>query len=141
VPAPAARGGSGLASGTQVRVYRRWVTVDATPPPDWVPDACVLPSAERPLRLAEFDDLFAAALLSSQRAGPHRLRLTLAGPSGLAAAVRDLTARESECCRFFTFTVDAPTAGRVDLTIEVPPARVAVLDALAERAVNSRGTR
>ena len=27
-------------------------------PDDWAPDACTLPTAERPLRVAEFDDLF-----------------------------------------------------------------------------------
>jgi hypothetical protein len=32
-----------------------------------VPDACTLPAVERPLRLAEFDDLFAAGEVVSGR--------------------------------------------------------------------------
>jgi hypothetical protein len=28
----------------------------------WVPDACSLPTVDRPLRLTEFDDLFAVAV-------------------------------------------------------------------------------
>jgi len=33
----------------------------------WVPDACTLPTAERPLRLAELDDLFATAVRAVHR--------------------------------------------------------------------------
>jgi hypothetical protein len=29
----------------------------------WVPEACTLPTVDQPLRAAEFDDLFATALL------------------------------------------------------------------------------
>ena len=31
----------------------------------WVPQACALPTGEQPLRSAEFDDLFATALLTN----------------------------------------------------------------------------
>ena len=31
-------------------------------PLDWAPEACSLPTAERPLRVAEFDELFTAVL-------------------------------------------------------------------------------
>ena len=38
---------------------------------DWAPDACTLPTSERPLRVAEFDDLFAYVLRSdAARAAP-----------------------------------------------------------------------
>lgn len=98
--------------------------------PDWAPEACTLPSAERPLRLAEFDALFATATRAGERLSPHHLRLTLAAD---AAAVRDLAARENRCCSFFTFTVTELPADRVRLDVEVPAAQVAVLDALAAR--------
>ena len=97
---------------------------------DDAPDACTLPSAERPLRLAEFDELFATSLRSGERHSPTRLRLRLAGADDLAATVRDLTDREGECCPFFEFTLDSA----VELTIDVPPAYAGVLDALAARA-------
>jgi hypothetical protein len=51
---------------------------------DWTPDACTLPTTERPLRLAEFDDLFTARL-RSDRPAPTRLDLVL--PRDAEAAV------------------------------------------------------
>jgi hypothetical protein len=102
-----------------------------------VPDACTLPTAERPLRLAEFDDLFATAVRRVDRVSEIHARLHLTGPAGLAARVRDLAARETECCSFFTFTTTGqPAAGgeAVVLDIEVPAAHAGVLAALAQRA-------
>jgi hypothetical protein len=97
----------------------------------WVPDACTLPTAERPLRLAEFDELFATALRGQQRLSPTRLRWRL-DPAAEQMA-RDLTARESACCSFFAFTF-APADGGLQLDVDVPASQVAVLDALATRA-------
>jgi hypothetical protein len=97
----------------------------------WVPGACTLPTVERPLRQAEFDDLFATGLRGQQRLSPTVLRWRLDPRAGTTA--RDLAARESSCCSFFTFVFtgggDTP---HVD--VGVPPAYVSVLDALAERA-------
>ncbi|BEL04488.1 hypothetical protein Q0Z83_026790 [Actinoplanes sichuanensis] len=105
--------------------------------PGWVPEVCTLPSAEQPLRLAEFDDLFVTAVRAVDTTGPTRARLALAGPAGLAETVRDLTARESSCCSFFVFTVTAEPAGdgeAVTLDVEVPPPHAAVLTAFVRRA-------
>jgi hypothetical protein len=93
----------------------------------WVPDACTLPTIERPLRVAEFDELFRTALRSRERIAPTQLRLTL-DPAAEATA-RDLCARESECCAFFTFTFGRDDAGLL-LDITVPPQHIAVLDGL-----------
>jgi hypothetical protein len=100
-------------------------------------DACTMPTAERPLRLAEFDDLFTCSLtrLTSDEAG---VRMHLQGDAGLRDRVLDLTARETECCSFFVFTVDGTDAA-VDLSITVPPARRDILDALAARASELSG--
>ena len=97
----------------------------------WVPDACTLPTVERPLRLAEFDDLFAAALRGQRRISPTVLRWRL-DPAAEATA-RDLAGRESLCCSFFSFTF-VPDGDWLHLDVRVPPAQVAVLDALAGRA-------
>ncbi|HEX6686202.1 MAG TPA: hypothetical protein VF062_25740 [Candidatus Limnocylindrales bacterium] len=102
------------------------------PPLAWEPDACILPTAERPLRLAEFDDLF-TGLTSLDRLSPVHVRMRLAGAAGLEGTVRDLTARETECCSFFTFTLTSD-GDRLTLDVQVPPAQTAVLRALAERA-------
>lgn len=95
-------------------------------------DACTMPTAERPLRLAEFDDLFATAVRAVQHRGTD-VRMHLTGAEGLADRVRDLAYRETECCSFFTFTVEGTDANLI-LDISVPPARQEILDALAARA-------
>jgi hypothetical protein len=88
-------------------------------------DECTLPTAEQPLRVAELGALFATARVS-ERLAPTRLRLELTAPE---ETVRDLTARESECCSFFDFGIVA-SPGVVELTITVPPAYAGVLDEL-----------
>jgi hypothetical protein len=100
----------------------------------WVPQACTLPTAERPLRQAEFDDLFAASMRGAERVAPQHLRVTLSGGPDLAHAVRDLADRETQCCSFFSFSVDAPRRGVVQLDIEVSVEHVDVLDALESRS-------
>jgi hypothetical protein len=105
----------------------------------WVPEACTLPTAQRPLRLAEFDALFTSAVRQAERLDAGRLRLTLTGPAKLEATVRDLTQRESRCCSFFTFGVTTHGPGRVVLDVAVPATHVEVLDAVAARAIH-RGT-
>ncbi|GHJ43249.1 hypothetical protein Cs7R123_05910 [Catellatospora sp. TT07R-123] len=112
---------------------------EQTSGPAWVPQACTLPTAEQPLRLAEFDTLFATATRTVERLADTHLRLTLSGGADLEATVRDLSARESDCCSFFTFTVTAAASGQVILDVEVPPARADVLAALAQRADAVRG--
>ena len=97
----------------------------------WVPEACTLPTVERPLRLAEFDDLFATALISQQRVAPTRLRWQL-NPAAQQRA-QDLAARESSCCSFFSFAF-AVTGNELQVDLDVPAEQVAVLDALAGRA-------
>lgn len=103
-----------------------------------VPDACTLPTAERPLRLAEFDELFAAAVRRVEPVSAGHVRMWLTGPAGLEQTVRDLAARETECCSFFSFTITPEEAGdgqvlRLDVT--VPAQYTDVLDSLAQRAV------
>lgn len=97
----------------------------------WVPESCTLPSGQLPLRLAEFDDLFATALLAQQRLSPTELLWRL-DPTAEATA-RDLIGRESSCCSFFSFTLAADT-GTLRLDVQVPAAHVDVLDTLALRA-------
>jgi hypothetical protein len=96
-------------------------------------EACTLPTADRPLRLAEFDALFAEAV---RRVSRHdaRVRMHLTGSADLRDRVRDLAERETACCSFFTFIIDG-TSDDLVLEISVPPERQDVLDALAERAI------
>ncbi|WP_422736210.1 hypothetical protein ACN263_21805 [Micromonospora sp. WMMD729] len=103
-----------------------------------VPDACTLPTAERPLRLAEFDRFFTAAVRGIDRLSAQHLRLRLDGAAQTEEMARDLTARESSCCSFFTFGFSRPDPDSLSLDVRVPAAHVDVLDALVERALSSR---
>jgi hypothetical protein len=95
-------------------------------PEDWAPDACTLPTAERPLRIAEFDDLF-TVVIRAERPEPQRLDLAL--PPTVEAAARDLARRESECCAFFTFEFES-AGDDIVMHIAVPASQIAVLDAI-----------
>jgi hypothetical protein len=95
-------------------------------------DLCTLPTAEQPLRLAEWDAIFADAVISAELIEPGRALAVLRAQHDVAARTADLAVRETECCSFFTFTLTA-TGGQLDLQISVPPAQTAVLDALFAR--------
>ena len=109
-------------------------------------EACTLPTAERPLRVAAFDEVFGSSLRAVERPeGGTRARLMLAGGADLADdlanRVQSLADAETSCCSFFTFgvtTLEADpaldSAPGVALDIEVPAAYVGVLDALVDRA-------
>ncbi|MEV4199924.1 hypothetical protein [Micromonospora globbae] len=107
----------------------------------WVPDACTLPTAERPLRLAEFDQLFRDAVRGVDRPTPQHLRLRLAADAQVEETTRDLIARESSCCSFFAFEISRSGPDALVLDVRVPAAHVDVLDGLAGRAACAAGSR
>jgi hypothetical protein len=121
-----------LASCTGVQVYREFMSLNDDLP-NWIPVACTLPTDQRPARLAEFDELFRDRLIEVDRAGPTSLRLTLGEGDEVAARLQSLTARETQCCSFFTFELSSAPHG-LRLHVQVPPEQVAVLDAFAARA-------
>lgn len=106
----------------------------------WDPEACALPTADRPLRLAEWDDLFATAMTEVRRSDPYRATFQLGPDPAVAARAADLTVRETQCCSFFTFDLMA-TGGELKLTVTVPSEHAPVLDALAGRATPIAGGR
>jgi hypothetical protein len=99
----------------------------------WTPEACTLPTAERPLRVAEFDALFADAVTRVETTGPGRIRMGLRADPAVAGRAAELAARETGCCSFFTFTLTA-TGGDLAMEISVPDTYTDVLEALAARA-------
>jgi hypothetical protein len=99
----------------------------------WAPADCTLPTADRPLRAAAFAGLFQDAVTGADRIGPQQLRLTLRRDRQIAAQAAELAAAETECCSFFTFTLTV-TSDNLLLDVTVPPARAAILDALASQA-------
>ncbi len=103
---------------------------------EWVdatPDACTLPTVDRPLRLAEWDALFATVTTSVNRIDPLRARWGLRPDPVVAARAADLLVRETRCCSFVTFALTA-TGGQLTLDVSTPAGQVAVLDALVTRA-------
>ncbi|GAB3822953.1 hypothetical protein [Kribbella italica] len=103
---------------------------------DWVPASCTLPTVEQPIRVAEFDDLFSSSVRGAERIDATTLRLDVAADA--EARARDLASRESTCCSFFGFDF-APVGDVVEMTVTVPAAHVAVLDAFATRATAAVG--
>jgi Family of unknown function (DUF5990) len=95
----------------------------------WAPDACTLPTPQRPLRVAEFDDFLGAVTRSTR---PARTRLDLVIPCTAEASARDLAERETACCAFFDFQFEA-AGPDVVMHINVPKEHVDVLDALEQR--------
>lgn len=105
------------------------------PSPTWVaPDACTLPTVEQPVRVAEFDSLFAEALRSIERVNPTNARFALNGTEGTAARAQDLATWETECCSFFAFTITPTGPVSVVMDVSVPDARADVLGALVDMA-------
>jgi len=95
---------------------------------------------ERPLRAAEFDELFATALRAA-RPEPTLLRLTLDGSDRVETATRDLVTREAACCSSFDFTLTRTPDHLLQLEIRVPAERTGLMDGIAARATASSGDR
>lgn len=102
-----------------------------------VPAECTLPTAERPLRVMEFDEVL-AAVRTVDRPEPTLVVLGLDAAPGRAEAVEDLARRETACCSFFGLAVHEQD-GMLVLKVSVPPERVDVLDAIAGRAADVGG--
>lgn len=98
----------------------------------WVPSACTLPTAEQPLRVAEFDALFADAVQEVSRPDRTRLRWALEFTPETAERAAGLAARENRCCSFFTFVLTVAD-GVMSLEARVPDRHADVLDALHRR--------
>lgn len=101
--------------------------------PEWVPDACTLPTAQQQLRVTDFDDFFATSVTSVSRLAPEKVTFALRADEATAAEAAELVVRETACCSFFTFVLTA-TAGSLSLSVSAPQAHVEVLDALVARA-------
>jgi hypothetical protein len=104
-----------------------------------IEDFCTLPTAAQPMRVKEFDELFRYQVGQPRRIGPHRVEFSFPSADGLSAQVSDLVARESACCSFFEFTIEAVDQDRLVLRVGVPASRVDVLQALTDRAAAAFG--
>ncbi|MEO3760750.1 cation-translocating P-type ATPase [Mycobacterium sp. B14F4] len=104
----------------------------------WVPESCSLPTAERPLRVAEFDALFNDSVLRLTRRSATDLVVVLAADAEKTA--RDLAQQEAKCCSFFDFQF-AASGSDVVMSVSVPESHTDVLDALTERVAAVRRRR
>lgn len=105
---------------------------------DWVPEACILPTVDQPVRRSEFDDLFANDVLAVFRESPNRIRLELRPAPASTARAADLAVKETGCCSFFSFQL-AIADGQVSLAVETAPTHQAVLEAFGARAESRAG--
>lgn len=102
--------------------------------------SCSLPTTERPLRLAEFDALLIGETTAIDRDAPTAARFVLRCDPAVAGQAAELSARETQCCSFFEFTLTM-AGGRIELRVRVPETHIDVLDALVERANSAEGGR
>ena len=86
--------------------------------------ACTLPAADQPLRLGELRALLAESLVAVDVQDPGHAVFRL--QAAAAGRARDLVARESACCAFFTFDVQERTDA-VHVHVRVPEAHREVL--------------
>ena len=108
-------------------------------PPTWVPvAACTLPTVEQPVRVAEFDALFAETLASVEQASVVCARFTLSGGAASAHRAQSLADRETGCCSFFAFTITPTGPDSMVMEVTVPNERAEVLAALVQRAQEAR---
>lgn len=115
-------------------------SIDASSAAAWADIAgpsCSLPTTERPLRLAELDALIVETT-AIERDAPTAARFVLRFDPAVAGRTAELTARETQCCSFFEFTLTV-AGGSIELLVQVPETHVDVLDALVERA-NAAGS-
>ncbi|MGW5241989.1 hypothetical protein ACWEOW_23920 [Monashia sp. NPDC004114] len=100
---------------------------------DEVPAFCTLSAAEQPVRLLEFDELFARDVRAVHAEAPDRLRFDLRAGPEVAARAAALAVKEAGCCSFFAFDL-AIADGTVSLAVTAPAAHQDVLAALRARA-------
>ena len=96
------------------------------------------------MRAAEFEALFASALVGVEGAAPTHervgLRLVFDDGPGVLESAADLGDRESECCSFFTFEV-AHADGRVVFDVSVGSRYADVLRGLERHALTALAQR
>lgn len=101
---------------------------------EWcAPDACSLPIADQPGRVAEWDTLFRTAVRTIETV-PAGVRFELDRSRAGVAAVADLADRESQCCAFFTFGVTVRSE-TLALSVGADREHADVVEALAARAL------
>ncbi|KQV75284.1 arsenate reductase [Aeromicrobium sp. Root344] len=99
---------------------------------NWVPSTCTLPTVDRPLREAEFDDFFASDVLGVDEL-PEGVRVALRTNPEVVARAATLAAREANCCSFFSFDLSIAD-GRTTMQVSATPEHAEVLAAVAVRA-------
>jgi hypothetical protein len=104
-----------------------------------VADFCTLPTAARPLRVAEFDELFRDQVAVPRWIDLHRVEFTFHGADDRYDQVSDLVERETACCSFFDFSIarrpqEAAEGSVVVLRVGVPESHHDVVDSLINRA-------
>lgn len=104
-----------------------------SPPDDWVPSSCTLPTVDQPLRRREFDEFFVDDVISVGQTSPLEVHFDLRAEPEVAARAANLAAKETACCSFFRFDLTM-THGTVEMVVSTDSQHEAVLAALVARA-------
>ena len=104
-----------------------------------VGEFCTLPTAARPHRVSEFDELFRDQIDAPHWINSDNVEFRFASVGDRYEQVSDLVARETACCSFFDFSIteqSTTAAGgpQLVLRVAVPAGRHDVLEALTDRA-------
>jgi hypothetical protein len=95
-----------------------------------VPIACTLNQDDARSRIDEWRAALHDSVTATTRVSTRRLDLRLADGPDHAGRLVDLARRETECCRFFSFTVEIDAEGAT-LVVQVPEDAGPVLDDFA----------
>jgi hypothetical protein len=105
-------------------------------------DLCTLPTPARPLRVAEFEELFRDQIAGPRWLDTHLVEFTFDDSDDRYDQLNDLVAREMACCPFFDFSITkeprvATQRPVVMLRVGVPASGHDVLEALTSWAVEA----
>jgi hypothetical protein len=100
------------------------------------PIACTLTDTDARARVRQWQEILDSSVIAARRASPGRLELTVRGVPALIAALAELASVETQCCRFFRFTMDIRDP-EVTLAISVPDGAIETLDGFAEMAARA----
>jgi hypothetical protein len=105
-------------------------------------DFCTLPTPARPLRVAEFEELFTDQIAGPRWLDTYLVEFTFDDSDDRYDQVNDLVTREMSCCPFFDFSITkeprvATQQPVVMLRVGVPASRHDVLEALTSGAVEA----
>ncbi|MDO9485651.1 MAG: hypothetical protein Q7K25_06290 [Actinomycetota bacterium] len=115
------------------------MTEDLMQMAEWASNSCSLPTAERHLRIEEFNAFFKDDVAGVSKRPQGEVHLTLRPGDAVAQRAAQLAVRESTCCSFFTFHLIIGNATS-EMFVSADAQHSSVLDDLAQHATVQSGS-